>query len=251
MKHFIQNSIWLWFSPEPCSCEKAQNKHKEINEQRERERQQEEEQERRLKLQRKVSRLFEQSKLGERFKTRTFENYRTTEKNGQAYKTAKKYSDNFEQYKKEGIGLIFSGTYGTGKTHLAAAIAIDLINRGIPVIFGTAINLLSKVRQSYSSYDNENEEDILQLYKTVDLLVIDDLGKEKPSEWVLEKLYSILNERYENFKPVIITTNYGTESLINRLTLPGNAETAEAIISRLHEMCRGVLLEGEDYRKAL
>jgi DNA replication protein DnaC len=250
LKHFVRNSIWMWLKPDMCECNEAQKYWKEQVRIVEEEQKRLSEEEKRKQLQKKVEKLFEKSKLGERFKTRTFDNYKVTDTNSMAYKTAKKYADNFEQYKCDGIGLMFSGSYGTGKTHLAASIAIELINKGNPVIFGTLINLLGKVKQAYDDNFAESEESILDLYKTVDLLIIDDLGKEKPSEWALEKLYSIMNQRYENYKPIIITTNYNTETLIDRLTVKGNSETAEAIVSRLHEMCRGVLLNGADFRKA-
>lgn len=144
---------------------------------------------------------------------------------------------------------MFVGTYGTGKTHLACSIAIELIKRKIPTIYGTAITLLSKVRQTYDSNTNINEWELLDLYSNVDLLVIDDLGKEKPSEWVLEKLYHIINQRYENLKPVIITTNYDSITLTNRLSTKDNSSTVEAIVSRLNEMCTGIYMNFEDYRK--
>lgn len=244
---FDGESITIWFKPDRCECEKAQDYWKTFDESEKKAKTEEEEQERRIALQRKVSKLFEQSKLGERFKSRTFENFSQNKNNERAYNAAKKYSENFKQYKSEGAGIILSGTYGTGKTHLAAAISIDLINQGIPVVFGTLINLLGKIRQTY--HNDEDEWEVLNIYTSADLLVIDDLGKEKPTEWVLEKLYSIVNDRYENNKPIVITTNYDHETLVKRLTVNGNCETAESIISRLYEMCRGVVINGEDFRK--
>lgn len=154
-----------------------------------------------------------------------------------------------KKQRKNGLGIMFVGTYGTGKTHLACSIAIELIKRKIPTIYGTAITLLSKVRQTYDSNTNINEWELLDLYSNVDLLVIDDLGKEKPSEWVLEKLYHIINQRYENLKPVIITTNYDSITLTNRLSTKDNSSTVEAIVSRLNEMCTGIYMNFEDYRK--
>jgi DNA replication protein DnaC len=243
----VNGSISIWMKHDRCNCEKAQEYWKVLDEEQEKAKVEEGEQERRIALQTKVSRLFEQSKLGERFKSRTFENFTQNKNNERAYNAAKKYSENFKQYKSEGAGIIFSGTYGTGKTHLAAAISIELINQGIPVVFGTLINLLGKIRQTY--HNDEDEWEVLNIYTSADLLVIDDLGKEKPSEWVLEKLYSIVNDRYENNKPIIITTNYDHETLVKRLTVNGNCETAESIVSRLYEMCRGVVINGEDHRK--
>lgn len=204
----------------------------------------------------KVERLMKQSQLGERFKERTFDKFNAyNQELRKAFDTCLRFTDNFEQIKKKGIGIIITGTYGVGKSHLAAAIANNLINKGTPVIINTLIRLLGRIKDTYSSnyYDHakENESQILDLYSKVDLLIINDLGKEKPSEWMLEKLYTIIDERYENLKPVIITTNYNHETLVDRLTVNGNDDVAQSIISRIYEMCRYVEIKAEDYRKKI
>ena len=76
------------------------------------------------------------------------------------------------------------------------------------------------------------------------LLVLDDLGKEKPSEWVEETLYEIINARYVRRLPVIITTNVGLKAVETRYPWNG-----EAIVSRLFEMCAGVKVGGDDWRR--
>ena len=78
--------------------------------------------------------------------------------------------------------------------------------------------MLDFIRDSYS--DSEvSDKDYLNLYYSVDLLVIDDLGKEKPTEWVLEKLFLIVNNRYNNYLPIVITTNYNRNQLRERLCI--------------------------------
>jgi DNA replication protein DnaC len=185
--------------------------------------------------------------MGKRFQQRTFENFAINANNQRAYEKAKDYADNFLNLE-EGIGLMFVGDYGTGKTHLAAAIANDLLNNGIPVVFGTLSTLLGAIKKTWSD-EKYDEHDIEDIYQTVDLLVIDDLGKEQVSEWTLSKLYSMINDRYENCRSVIITTNFGEGELIERLSTKDNKSTAESIVSRLIEMCSGVLLVGEDFRR--
>ena len=83
------------------------------------------------------------------------------------------------------------------------------------------------------------------------MLIIDDLEKERPSEWTLEKLFTIVNNRYENNLPIIITTNYNKEKLRKRLLCNNNEEIVDSIISRLYEMCRGIIIFGKDKRKEL
>lgn len=104
------------------------------------------------------------------------------------------------------------------------------------------------MKNSYDADNNISEIEIIKLYEKVDLLIIDDLGKEKPSEWGLEKLFTIINSRYENNLPVIITTNYNQNSLAERLSLNGEIETAKSIISRLYEMCYLVKINDIDHR---
>lgn len=231
---------------ELCQCEGAKKK-------REEERRAEEE---RLKAEKerayreKIEAMIRESRLGERFKTRTFENFVVNDKNREAYEVARKYATEFEKYKKQGLGLLFIGSYGTGKTHLAAAICHELIKQGYQPIFGTMITLLEKIKATYDDeYSRETEERIIRKYTDCDLLIIDDLGKERPTDWTLEKLYYVINTRYEKCLPIIITTNYNLEKLITRLTVKDNVETPEAIVSRIYEMCKGVYMDWEDYRK--
>lgn len=246
----ISKRIFHWKHDfEPCNCPQAQKEQKDFRDNQERERAEMMRRRERDEFQKRVNDLFDQSQLGERFRQRTFENFIVTDQNQQSYETAFKYARDFEKYKKEGLGLIFSGGYGSGKTHLAAAIATNLLNKSIPVVFGNTISLLGKVKQAYDDEIRESEYQVLDLYSRVPLLVIDDLGKERPGEWVLEKLYFIINNRYENNLPVIITTNYQIDQLPEKLSTKRNLDTGAAIASRLWEMCRGVAMNCEDWRK--
>lgn len=193
-----------------------------------------------------IEHLFKQSNLGVRFTKRTFEAFDRS-KNPKAFDIAYDYAVNFPNYYEEGRGLIFTGPCGTGKTHLAAAIANYLIREHkASVIFGTFSRLLESMRRAYSS--DEDIENISYQLGNVKLLIIDDLGKEKLTDWVLETAYEIINTRYENMKPVIITTNFSLKQLEERLN-QGNNYIGEALVSRLIEMCNIVLMQGEDYRK--
>lgn len=240
---------WKWIhygEYESCDCNGA----KQYREQQRIEKEKRLQEEKERAYREKIERMIIESKLGERFRTRTFENFIVNDKNRYAYETAKKYANEFEKYKKEGLGLLFVGSYGTGKTHLAAAICHELIKKGYQPIFGTMITLLEKIKATYDDeYSREREEQVIDKYTRCDLLIIDDLGKERPTEWAIEKLYYIINTRYEKCLPVVITTNYGIDKLISRLTVKDNVETAEAIVSRLYEMCRGIQMEWEDFRK--
>ena len=124
----------------------------------------------------------EESNLGRRFSDRTFERW-NKEKFPQAYKVARAYAENFNRLSEKN-SLILQGNPGTGKTHLAAAIANYIIdNYEESVYFISSIDLLRTLRSSYESNDFSNT---MQRIENCELLVIDDLGKEKSSEWVLE-----------------------------------------------------------------
>ena len=196
---------------------------------------------------RKVERIIKNSKISKRNLNYKFDNFETNNSNKKVFNNLKNYSEKLVN----GIekkGLILVGNNGVGKTHLACSIANKLIENGIPVIYGTLINLLAELRNSYDTDNDISEMEIIKLYENVALLIIDDLGKEKPSEWGLEKLFTIINSRYENNLPVIITTNYNQNSLVERLSLNGEIETAKSIISRLYEMCYLVKIEDIDHR---
>lgn len=195
----------------------------------------------------KVDKIIKNSKMSKRNLNYKFENFEVNSNNKKVYQSLKDYSEKLAN-SVERKGLILVGNNGVGKTHLACSIANELIKNGIPIIYGTLINLLAELKNSYNIDNNISEMEIIKLYEKVDLLIIDDLGKEKPSEWGLEKLFTIINSRYENNLPVIITTNYAQNSLINRLSINGEIETAKSIISRLYEMCYLVKIEDRDHR---
>jgi DNA replication protein DnaC len=195
----------------------------------------------------KVEKNIKNSKMSKRNLNYKFDNFETNNSNKKVFDNLKNYSEKLVKCI-EKKGLILVGNNGVGKTHLACSIANELIENGIPVIYGTLINLLAELRNSYDTENNISEMEIIKLYKNVDLLIIDDLGKEKPSEWGLEKVFTIINSRYENNLPVIITTNYNQNSLLERLSLNGEIETAKSIISRLYEMCYLVKIDDIDHR---
>lgn len=140
----------------------------------------------------KLQKLLDYSNLGERFFEKNFESYQVNNNNVKAFETAKKFISNFEIADKRGTGIIFYGPYGVGKTHLACSIANELIKMQKSVIFGSTIKLFGIIKKSYNNEIEENESKIISEFINCDVLIVDDLGKENPSEWVLEKLYYIL-----------------------------------------------------------
>ncbi|AFM41946.1 DNA replication protein [Desulfosporosinus acidiphilus SJ4] len=251
MRSLLTKTILKWKKePERCNCKESVKYWKEVDQAKEKAELDMQEQKEQAKLMASATRLFDQSKMGKRFRSRTFESFEVNSYNSKAFESVKRYSDGFGKFADQGLGFMLSGPYGTGKTHLAAALAIDLISKGIPVVFGTLLSLLGKIKRTYvEDRGQDHELDILETYSTVDLLIIDDLGKERASDWVLEKLFSIVNTRYENNLPIVVTTNFNLETLIDKLAVNKNSDIAESIVSRLHEMCKGIYLNAPDYRK--
>ena len=247
---------WMPYGAERCTCPEAVAAY----EKEKAEKQAKEEAEKKAEVERKqrerIRSIVGESGMGDRFLRRTFETFQITDDNQRAAATALRYAQNFERLlPKPGEpepgrnGMFIAGPPGTGKTHIAAAIANYLIAQGLPVVCMTMIDLLERIKRTYSN-TGENEGTVLNLYKTVPLLVIDDIGKEPPTEWAISTIYNIINGRYEAYLPTIVTTNYDTDALIVRMTPRETRDdtTARATIDRLMEMCRGVTLAGESWR---
>lgn len=230
----------FWLDPKPCECAESQKAITEKKRQ-ERERIEREEKAERAKL---IQSLFSSSGLPKRFADRTFERFKLTDYNKKAFETAVNYAKNFLAAEEKGIGLNLVGSYGTGKTHLAAAITLYLIKeKRIGVKFGTVTTLLSQIRNTFEQQSKETEREVISKLINARLLVLDDLGKEKPTEWVEQTVYEIINARYENNKPIIVTTNISFKDL-NRLY----GKNGPAIFDRLAEMTKVVKLDGPSWR---
>lgn len=147
---------------------------------------------------------------------------------------------------RNGVGAYICGPVGTGKTHLASAVARMAVDAGMSVRVTDMLGILAAFKATYGGEGSEDA--VLGRLSRCRLLVIDDLGKEAPTEWTLGQVFRVVNDRYENMRPVVVTTQFGKSDLIRRLASHGDAETAVAIVSRLSEMCRKVELTGRDRR---
>ena len=188
-------------------------------------------------------RILGSSGLPNRFKSRTLESFKTeTAETKEALKTAWKL---INEWGKPGQrGLLVLGPNGTGKTHLAAGILMRLASRGVPGKFLTAPAMMEQLRTAISQ--NEGVGQVLKLLGNVDLLVIDDLGKEyvkvegEGSSWTTEQIWECVNRRYEADKPMIVTTNLTDDQIERRY--------GQAVFSRLCEMMDVIILDGPDWR---
>ncbi len=208
------------------------------------------------KFQERVKRIVGQSGMGERFLRRTFSTFRETPENKKALAVCWRYAKEFDNLlPKRGQpepgrnGLFISGPPGVGKTHLVAGIANELLSLGKPVVCMTMIDLLERIKRTFNK-TGADEGEVLRIYKTIPLLIVDDIGKEPPTEWAISTVYNIINDRYEAYLPTIVTTNYAPDDLITRMTprTTGDSTTARATIDRLLEMCNGLSLTGKSWR---
>jgi DNA replication protein DnaC len=140
-----------------------------------------------------------------------------------------------------GRGLWLFGDTGTGKTTLAMLISKAALESGHSVAIYSLPKLLARIRRTYEGEPgNDSYSQFFDRLTSVDLLHIDDLGAEKRSDWVLEQLYALINERYETQRSMLITTNLPHEELEEQI----GART----VSRLSQICDQVALFGEDRR---
>lgn len=189
------------------------------------------------KQQERINHLLNKSGIGERFKNRTFENFKVTDNNKVALIKSKEFAENFENQSR---GIILLGDVGRGKTHLAAAITNAIASDLHTVMFGNITSLLSVIKSTYKKDSELSERDILEIMAQVDLLIIDDLGKENPTKNTVSLIYQIVNRRYEDNKLLVATTNYSMTNLKKTI--------GEATVSRLYEMCELVQMTGSDWR---
>ena len=112
--------------------------------------------------------------------------------------------------------LMLMGNFGCGKTHLAAAIANQVVRNGVPTLFLTVPDLLDWLRYSYDSSESSFEERFEEI-RNIELLVLDDLGTQNATPWAEEKLYQIINYRYVHRLPVVVTTNQQLEEIEGRI----------------------------------
>ena len=195
-------------------------------------------------------RLLEQARVPRRHGDCSLSNYHPATDNVSQLLAFKQAYRLVHQYPAIERGLLFAGPVGVGKTHLAVAILRGLAEKGVPCLFYEYGMLLKEIQDSFNPVSRTTEMSVLAPVYEAEVLVLDELGVSKPTEWVLDTMTHIIGRRYNDKKLTIFTTNYkdecqspADETLQDRI--------GTRLRSRLYEMCCTVLIEGEDYRRRL
>jgi DNA replication protein DnaC len=153
-----------------------------------------------------------------------------------------------KEYPNLDYGLLFIGSVGVGKTHLAVSVLKELIRtKQALCMFYDFRDLLKEIQDSYNLESQRTESRILQPVYEADVLVLDELGAAKPTAWAQDTMTQIINTRYNQKRITIFTTNYLDTSTSGEETLA--ERVGERLRSRLYEMCKEILMLGTDHRK--
>lgn len=213
----------------------------------------------------RATRLIDQARIPQRYRHCTLDDYFPSYAgNNASLNAALVQARNFVKaypFETAGNGLLLTGSIGVGKTHLAVGMLQSLIEqRGAHGLFYDYRDLLRQVQNTYNRSVDVTELDVLRPVFEAEVLVLDELGANKPTDWVWDTVAHILNTRYNDRRTTIITTNYANQPpLGSELNAPRTAmreETlgdriGERMRSRLQEMCVVVEMTGADFRQAV
>lgn len=183
--------------------------------------------------------LKRQSLMDERLRDASFDSFRKTNDNAYNLKLCLRYANHFDEMLAKNQGLLFYGGVGTGKTFAAACIANKLLNQRIPVIMTSFVKLLESM-QGFS----EDDSALIARLNRAKLLIIDDLGAERSTDYALEKVYDIVDSRYRAKLPIILTTNLSMTELKESTDI-----RYTRIYDRIFEMCYPMQFKGQSWRK--
>jgi len=205
------------------------------------------ERDRQSERQRRIAELRRASLLGDEYQDATFDKADMYSDNFAAvFARCKKYCAVAEKVLEKGHGIYIFGDHGTGKTHLTACMANDLLSQGYPVLY-TSIGEISKFIRSTYDKKGMTEQEFMARLRDVDFLFLDDFGTERVTKndedlWLQEKVFEVVNSRYNALKPTIFTSNYSLVEMVNNRGLSG--KTAD----RIRQKCVMLELKGKSYR---
>lgn len=194
---------------------------------------------------RRVQRLKDASMMDDKYRKASFSSYMVREENKKAFQTARAYVRDFQTMIKDGhpktgeknIGLVFYGKVGTGKSYTAACIANALMEMKVSVIMTSFVKILQDIQS------REDEANYISVLNGCKLLIIDDLGAERNTDYALEKVYNVIDSRARTDKPMILTTNLSFDEMMRNPDI-----RYRRIYDRIFETCIPVEMPGKSFR---
>ncbi len=190
---------------------------------------------------RKCDEMFKFSLIDSRFKESTFEHYIENESNAKVLKIAKNYVEHFDELYAKNKGLLFYGEPGTGKSFLASCIANALLQKNVPLIVTSIIKLTNA--SSPFSKETEEQRKFIDKMNAAKLLLLDDFGAERVTDYKMEQVFEIIDSRYGEKRPMIITTNLSLQQMQNEPDI-----RKRRVYERIFEVCFPVKFTGESWR---
>lgn len=186
---------------------------------------------------RRINRLKEASMMDKKYRGVTFDKYEVREENKKVFEMAKKYVDRFQDMYKKNQGLLLYGPVGTGKSFTAACIGNYLLDNAKPVIMTSFVKILQDI------WENDREAEYITILNSASLLIVDDLGTERETDYALEKVYNIIDSRVRANKPMIITSNLELNDMMECEDI-----RKKRIYDRILECCYPMYVGGKSFR---
>jgi DNA replication protein DnaC len=191
---------------------------------------------------RKVENLIGNSGVPARFADRSFANYRATEQGQKvALAVCKSFAEKWPEKLRAGASLVLTGGPGTGKTHLACAVANAVMSEYLGVtLFGTVASMLRHIKSTYAKDSQRDEQDAIDDVVSPDLLVLDEVGVQVGSDHEKLLMFEVLNSRYQELRPTILISNLNTDDL--------EAFLGQRVMDRYRECGSVLAFDWESYR---
>lgn len=201
--------------------------------------QEQEERRKKEKEMEKLKSLRRASLMDAVFEQSRFDKCRVTKDNKNPIKIAKHYAEHFAEMQEKNRGMILYGPPGTGKSHIAACVANALLDKGVPVIMTSFV----KLNSLSSSSTWLDQEDVIRKMQNAKLLIIDDIGAERATDYSLERVYNLIDSRVRSQKPMILTTNMTMDKMLSHDDI-----RYWRIFDRIFQNCWPVQFTGPSFR---